>query len=161
MATCRRARCKPGSARSRCATPGSATARGTAKAGGSASPRPILPPYLRRARSIEELLPWLYLKGISTGDFAEALEALPGPDAPGLSASTITRLKAAWAEDHERWNRRDLSARRYVCFWADGIYFKPRLDHDKQCLLVIIGAGEAGHKDIVAVSDGYRESEQS
>ena len=120
----------------------------------------ILPPYLRRAHSIEELLPWLSLKGISTGDFGEALEALLGPGVPGLSASTIARLKAAWAEDHERWNRRDLSTRRYVYFWADGIYFKPRLDHDKQRLLVIIGADEAGHKDIVAVSDGYRESEQ-
>jgi transposase-like protein len=121
----------------------------------------ILPPYLRRARSVEELLPWLYLKGISTGDFAEALAALLGPDAPGLSASTITRLKAAWAEDYERWTRRDLSAKRYVYLWADGIYFRPRLDHDKQCLLVIIGADEVGNKDIVGLSDGYRESTQS
>jgi transposase-like protein len=121
----------------------------------------ILPPYLRRARSVEELLPWLYLKGISTGDFGEALAALLGPDAPGLSASTITRLKTAWANDYERWTRRDLSAKRYVYFWADGIYFRPRLDHDKQCLLVIIGADEKGAKDIVGLSDGYRESEQS
>ncbi len=121
----------------------------------------ILPPYLRRARSVEELLPWLYLKGISTGDFAEALAALLGPDAPGLSATTITRLKAAWAEEYERWSKRDLSAKRYVYFWVDGIYFRPRLDHDKQCLLVIIGADEVGNKDIVALSDGYRESEQS
>ena len=119
-----------------------------------------MPPYLRRAHSIEELLPWLYLKGISTGEFGEALEALLGPGAPGLSVSTIARLKMAWQEEYERWSRRALSARRYACFWADGIYFKPRLDHDQQCLLVIIGAGEAGHKDIVAVSDGYRESEQ-
>ena len=108
-----------------------------------------------------ELLPWLYLKGISTGDFAEALEALLGPDAPGLSASTIARLKMAWQEEYERWSRRDLSARRYVYFWADGVYFRPRMDHEKQCLLVIIGADEAGNKDIVAVSDGFRESEQS
>jgi len=79
----------------------------------------ILPPYLRRAKSVEELLPWLYLKGISTGDFGEALAALVGPDAPGLSATTIARLKAAWAEDYERWRRRDLSAKRY--FWADGV----------------------------------------
>jgi transposase-like protein len=121
----------------------------------------ILPPYLRRARSVEELLPWLYVKGISTGDFAEALAALLGPDAPGLSATTITRLKAAWAEEYERWSKRDLSAKRYVYFWVDGIYFRPRLDHDKQCLLVIIGADEVGNKDIVALSDGYRESEQS
>ena len=121
----------------------------------------ILPPYLRRARSVEELLPWLYLKGISTGDFAEALAALLGAQAPGLSATTITRLKAAWAEEYERWSRRDLSAKRYVYFWADGIYFRPRLDHDKQCLLVIIGADAVGNKDIVALGDGYRESEQS
>ncbi len=121
----------------------------------------ILPPYLRRAKSVEELLPWLYLKGISTGDFGEALAALLGSDAPGLSATTIVRLKATWADDYERWTRRDLSAKRYVYFWADGIYFRPRLDHDKQCLLVIIGADEIGNKDIVGLSDGYRESEQS
>jgi putative transposase len=121
----------------------------------------ILPPYLRRAKSLEELLPWLYLKGISTGDFGEALAALLGPDAPGLSATTIARLKATWAEDYERWQRRDLSARRYVYFWADGVYFQPRLDHDRQCLLVIIGADEIGNKDIVGLSDGYRESTQS
>jgi len=100
----------------------------------------ILPPYLRRAKSIEELLPWLYLNGISTGDFTEALAALLGPDAPGLSASTITRLKADWWQDYERWSKRDLSARRYVYFWADGVYFSPRMDEDRQCMLVIIGA---------------------
>jgi len=121
----------------------------------------ILPPYLRRAKSVEKLLPWLYLKGISTGDFGEALAALLGPDAPGLSATTIARLKAVWADEYERWTRRDLSARRCVYFWADGVYFRPRLDHDKQCLLVIIGADEMGNKDIVGLSDGYRESTQS
>ena len=121
----------------------------------------ILPPYLRRAKSVEELLPWLYLKGISTGDFGEALAALLGPDAPGLSSTTISRLKAAWADDYERWMRRDLSAKRYVYFWADGVYFQPRLDHAKPCLLVIIGADEIGNKDVVGLSDGYRESEQS
>ena len=121
----------------------------------------ILPPYLRRAKSVEELLPWLYLKGISTGDFGEALAALLGQDAPGLSATTIARLKASWTDEYERWLRRDLSAKRYVYFWADGVYFQPRLEHDKQCLLVIIGADEIGNKDIVGLSDGYRESEQS
>ena len=121
----------------------------------------ILPPYLRRARSVEALLPWLYLKGISTGAFGEALAALLGPDAPGLSSTTIARLKASWADDYERWTRRDLSAKHYVYFWADGVYFKPRLDHDKQCLLVIIGADDVGNKDVVGLSDGYRESEQS
>ena len=121
----------------------------------------ILPPYLRRAKSIEELLPWLYLKGISTGDFSEALTALLGPDAPGLSASTITRLKADWWEDYERWSKRDLSARRYVYFWADGVYFSPRMDEDRQCMMVIIGADEWGNKDVLGLIDGFRESIQS
>jgi len=121
----------------------------------------ILPPYLRRSRSVEELLPWLYLKGISTGDFSESLAALLGPDAPGLAASTIGRLKAVWWDEYEAWRRRDLSARRYVYFWADGVYFSPRMDRDKQCVLVIIGADAQGNKDIVAIVDGYRESAQS
>ncbi len=121
----------------------------------------ILPPYLRRAKSIEELLPWLYLKGISTGDFSEALAALLGPQAPGLSASTIVRLKQVWQDEMEHWQRRDLSARRYVYFWADGVYFSPRLDHDRQCILVIIGADEFGRKEPLAIVDGYRESAQS
>ena len=121
----------------------------------------ILPPYLRRTRSIEELLPWLYLKGISTGDFVEALAALLGPEAPGLSASTIARLKEVWQGELDRWQRRDLSARRYVYFWADGVYFSPRLDQDKQCILVIISADELGRKELLAVADGYRESTQS
>ncbi|MCH8998294.1 MAG: transposase, partial [Proteobacteria bacterium] len=137
---------------------------------GEAGPRirftsAILPPYLRRARSIEELLPWLYLKGISTGDFSEALAALLGPEAPGLSASTIVRLKEVWQGELERWQGRDLSARRYVTFWADGITFSPRLDHDKQCILVIIGADEHGRKELLAIAakipGGYRESAQS
>ena len=121
----------------------------------------ILPPYLRRARSIEELLPWLYLKGICTGDFSEALAGLLGSDAPGLSASTITRLKADWWEDYERWCKRDLSARTYVYFWADGVYFTPQMDEDRQCMLVIIGADEWGNKDVLGLIDGFRESTQS
>ena len=121
----------------------------------------ILPPYLRRAKSVEALLPWLYLKGISSGDFSEALAALLGPDAPGLTASTIGRLKAVWWDEYEAWQKRDLSARRYVYFWADGVYFSPRMDHDKQCVLVIIGADAMGNKDIVGMVDGYRESAQS
>ena len=108
-----------------------------------------------------ELLPWLYLKGISSGDFSEALAALPGPDAPGLAASTMTRLKARWRDEYEAWRRRDLPARRYVYFWADGVYFSPRMEHDKQCVLVIVGANERGHKDLVGMVDGYRESAQS
>ena len=121
----------------------------------------ILPRYLRRSKSMEELLPWLYLKGISSGDFGEALAALLGPDAPGLTASTISRLKALWWDEYEAWQQRDLSARRYVYFWADGIYFSPRMDHDKQCVLVIIAADALGNKDIVGLMDGYRESAQS
>ena len=112
-------------------------------------------------KSVEELLPWLYLKGISTGDFSDALAALVGADAPGLSANTIVRLKKVWQEELERWQGRDLSAKRYVYFWADGIYFQPRLDKDRQCILVIIGADDRGRKEVLAIDDGYRESAQS
>src|SRR5947209_3938510 len=87
----------------------------------------ILPPYLRRTRSLEELIPWLYLKGVSTGDFAEALQALLGPDAPGLSATTITRLKAAWEDEFAAWSKRGLEGERYVYVWADGVHFNIRL----------------------------------
>jgi transposase-like protein len=121
----------------------------------------ILPPYLRRSKSVEEMLPWLYLKGVSSGDFGEALAALLGPDAPGLAASTISRLKALWWEQYEAWQKHDLSSKRYVYFWADGVYFSPRMEHDKQCVLVIIGADAMGNKDIIAIMDGYRESAQS
>ena len=121
----------------------------------------ILPPYLRRAKSIEELLPSLYLKGISTGDFCAALAVLLGPEAPGLSASTIARLKEVWQGELEHWQRRDLSAKRYVYFWADGVYSSPRLDHDKPCMCVIIGADELGRKELLAIAEGYRESAQS
>ena len=121
----------------------------------------ILPPYLRRAKSIEELLPWLSLKGLSTGDFSEALAALPGPDAPGLSATTITRLKADWWDEYKRWSERDLSARHSVHVWADGVCFTPRMDEDRQCMLVIIGADESGNKDVLGLIDGFRERAQS
>ena len=120
----------------------------------------LLPPYLKRARSVEELLPWLYLKGVSTGDFQEALAALLGEQAQGLSANTISRLKAQWQADHRSWSQRDLSDRRYVYFWADGIYSHVRMD-DRLCLLVIIGVTEHGRKELVAVEDGHRESEAS
>ena len=121
----------------------------------------ILPRYLRRTKSLEDLLPWLYLKGISTGDFSDALAALLGADAPGLSASTLVRLKEVWQGEMERWQRRDLSARHYVYFWVDGIYFSARLEEEKQCILVIIGATAEGTKELVAITDGYRESAQS
>jgi transposase-like protein len=100
----------------------------------------ILPPYPRRSKSLEVLIPILYLKGVSTGDFEEALIALLGKDAGGLSATTVGRLKEAWSEEHARWSKRDLSAKHYVYFWADGIHVQARLEDAAQCLLVIIGA---------------------
>jgi transposase-like protein len=124
----------------------------------------ILPPYLRRTKSLEELLPWLYLKGVSTGDFSEALAALLGPEAPGLSATTITRLKAVWQEELVAWQQRSLAGQRYIYVWADGIYFNLRLedpDNARQCILVLMGATPEGKKELIAVADGYRESEQS
>jgi putative transposase len=120
----------------------------------------ILPPYLRRTKSIETLLPWLYLKGISTGDFTGALAALLGKDAPGLSAATISRLKSVWQDEYKHWQQRDLSNKRYVYIWADGIYCNVRMG-DRQCLLVIIGATGDGNKELVAIEGGFRESEQS
>lgn len=120
----------------------------------------LLPPYLKRARSLEELIPWLYLRGVSSGDFQEALSALVGEQANGLSANTVSRLKAKWLDEHKDWQRRDLSQKRYVYWWADGVYSNVRLD-DRLCLLVIIGVTEHGHKELVAVEDGHRESEAS
>lgn len=126
----------------------------------------ILPKYLRKTQSIEELIPWLYLKGISTGDFSEALVALLGPEAPGLSASTVVRLKEVWQGEYEAWSKRSLVGERYVYFWADGVYFNVRLGGDgegqnRQCILVVVGATPEGRKELVAIQDGYRESEQS
>ena len=121
----------------------------------------ILPRYLRKAKSVEELLPWLYLKGVSTGDFSEALAALLGPNAQGLSAKTITRLKADWWNDYEAWQKRDLSHRRFLYIWADGVYFKPRMAEERQCVLVIVGADEYGRKELLAMIDGFRESTES
>jgi len=120
----------------------------------------LLPPYLKRARSVEELLPWLYLKGVSTGDYQDALSALLGDQAKGLSANTISRLKQHWIDEHRSWCQRDLSQKRYVYWWADGIYSNVRMDN-RLCLLVIIGVTEHGHKELVAVEDGFRESEDS
>jgi transposase-like protein len=112
----------------------------------------ILPPYVRRSKSVETLLPILYLKGISTGDFSEALAALLGTDAAGLSASAIGRLKDGWADQHATWARRDLSAKRYVYVWADGIHLEARLQDAKQCILVLIGATAEGSKELVGAS---------
>jgi putative transposase len=118
----------------------------------------ILPPYMRRSKSIETLLPILYLKGISTGDFSEALAALLGKDAAGLSASAIGRLKDGWLDVHAAWQKRDLSAKRYVYIWADGIHLQARLEDEKQCILVLIGATPEGRKELVGFTDGARES---
>ncbi|MGY3413006.1 putative transposase [Bradyrhizobium sp. GM5.1] len=120
----------------------------------------ILPPDMRRSKSIETLLPILYLKGISTGDFSEALAALLGKDAAGLSASAIGRLKDGWLDEHAAWQRRDLSAKCYVYIWADGIHLQARLEDEKQCILVLIGATPEGRKELVGFTDGARESAQ-
>jgi putative transposase len=124
----------------------------------------ILPPYLRRSKAIEEFIPWLYLKGISTGDFSEALQTLLGEQAKGLSPNVIVRLKEQWTTEYEEWKRRGLTGKQYVYLWADGIYVNVRLEdteNKRQCLLVVMGATAEGYKELVAVMDGYRESEQS
>jgi putative transposase len=121
----------------------------------------ILPPYLKRTKSIEELLPWLYLKGISTGDFSEALSALLGKNAPGLSPATISRLKDAWSDELRSWQQRSLKGKEYVYLWVDGVHFGARMEDESQCMLVVIGATKHGDKELLAVVDGYRESEQS
>ena len=124
----------------------------------------VLPPYLKKSKAIEELIPWLYLKGVSTGDFSEALQALVGEQAKGLSANVIVKLKETWSQEYEEWTRRDLTGKEYVYIWADGIHVKVRLEDDanhKQCMLVVIGATPDGKKELLAIQDGYRESEQS
>jgi len=121
----------------------------------------ILPRYLRRMPSIDNLIPALYLKGISTNDFPAALQAILGQDASGLSPANIVRLKDVWEKDYLKWKSRDLSHKKYVYFWVDGIYFNVRLDDSKSCILIIIGADKHGNKELVAVSDGYRESKIS
>jgi transposase-like protein len=121
----------------------------------------VLPPYLRRTKSIDEAVPWLYLKGISTSDFPEALQALFGPDAKGLSANTVTRLKTAWEEEYQTWSKRSFKGKHYVYVWADGVHFNIRLEGERQCILVLMGATAEGTKELIAITDGYRESEQS
>ena len=120
----------------------------------------LVPPYLKRTKAVEEFIPWLYLKGISTGEMQPTLEALLGEGAKGLSANTVSRLKQLWEQEYDDWRQRDLSHRRYVYIWADGIYSRVRMD-DRLCLLVIIGSDETGRKEVLAVVDGYRESEAS
>jgi transposase-like protein len=123
----------------------------------------VLPPYLRRAKSVGQLVPWLYLKGISSPDFPEALAAL-GHDGAGLSATSVMRMKEVWREEWAEWSRRDLTGRHYVYLWADGVYFNIRLAEEgegRQCVLVVMGATEDGRKELVAIREGHRESEQS
>ena len=120
-----------------------------------------VPPYLRKPRPVGDPLPRPYPRGISTGDFGEAPAALPGPDAEGLSPSTVTGLKATWKDECETWRKRDLSGRRFVHVWADGGCFTPRLDSDRRCMRVVIGADEYGEKDVLAVMDGFRGNADS
>ena len=129
--------------------------------GGQRFSSAILPRFMRKMPSIEGLIPVLYLKGISTGDFGEALAAILGEGAKGLSASTITRLKEGWLEEHKQWSRRSLEGKEYAYLWADGIYVNVRLDDERSCLLVLMGATREGKKELVAISDGYRESKAS
>lgn len=121
----------------------------------------ILPKWARRTRSLDALLPVLYLRGVSTGDFQEALSALLGRDAPNLSPAVVTRLTATWADEYVRWQGRDLSARRYVYVWADGVYLQARMEDQAECMLVLIGATPEGRKELVGFQVGVRESTQS
>jgi len=121
----------------------------------------LVPRYLRRTKNIDELIPVLYLKGISTGDFTEALEKLLGKDIIGFSAEQIVRLKTVWQTEYETWHKRDLSGQKYVYFWVDGVYFNVRLEDERQCILVIIAARSDGTKELLAVEDGFRESKES
>lgn len=121
----------------------------------------ILPKYLRRAPSLDAVIPALYLRGISTGNFQEALEAIMGKSAKGLSAANITRLKSSWEQEYKNWNKRSLKGKRYVYIWVDGIYFNVRLGDDRICFLVILGALPNGKKELVAIHNGYRESKIS
>ena len=121
----------------------------------------ILPRWARRTRSLDALLPILYLRGISMGDFGEALAALLGRDAPNLSPSVVARLRSEWEADYTRWQRRDLSARRYVYIWADGVYLQARMEPQAECMLVLIGATPEGRKELLGFQVGVRESAQS
>jgi transposase-like protein len=121
----------------------------------------ILPPYMRRSPRVDEALPVLYLKGLSSGDFGEALTVLLGPEVAGLSASTITRLLQSWQEEYQAWRKRPLADTDYVYVWADGLHFGVRLEEDRLACLVIMGVRGDGRKEVVAIEDGYRESSES
>lgn len=119
----------------------------------------ILPPYLRRTKHLEEFIPWLYLKGISTNDFSECLQHLTGNSSASLSPTTVVRLKESWAKEFQVWSKRSLAGKRYVYLWADGVHFNVRLEDDRQCILVLMGATEDGQKELLAIEDGYSENE--
>ena len=121
----------------------------------------LVPPYVRKSRSLETALPWLYLKGISTGEMQAALEVLVGPEAKGLSASTVARLKQTWRAEYEAWRQRRFDQDRWVYIWVDGIYSGLRAEHQRLCALVVIGVNEHGEKHLLALEDGLRESTQS
>jgi transposase-like protein len=121
----------------------------------------LVPPYVRRSRSVDAVLPWLYLKGVSTGDMREALAALVGKEAAGLSAAVVSRLKARWTKEYAAWKRAPLGKDRWVYLWADGIYSGLRADEQRLCLLVVIGVNERGQKRFLAIEDGVRESAES
>src|SRR5260370_18438098 len=112
----------------------------------------VLPPYLRRSKTIEEVIPWVYMKGVSTGDFGEALQSLLGEDAPGLSANVVVKLKEQWTAEFDVWQRRSLTGKEYVYLWVDGIHFNVRLEDERQCILVVMGATADGKKELVAVT---------
>jgi putative transposase len=121
----------------------------------------ILPPYMRRSPRLEEAVPVLYLRGLSTGDFSEALQALLGSAASGFSATTVTRLLKVWQEEYSVWRKRSLAGKEYVYVWADGVYFNVRLEEDRLACLVIVGVLPNGRKEVIALEDGYRESTES
>ena len=123
--------------------------------------RKILPPYLRRTPSLDEAIPWMYLYGISTNDMTESLEALLGPAAKGVPPTTVSRRVEIWKQEYAGWNQRSLADQQYVYLWADGVYFNIRMEEDKACIRVLLGATAVGRKAIIAIADGYRESEPS
>lgn len=121
----------------------------------------LVPPYVRKTRSLEAALPWLYLKGVSSGEMEAALEVLVGPEAKGLSASTVSRLKQSWAQEYQEWQKSRLDKERWVYVWADGVYSGLRVEQTKLCALVVIGVNDRGEKRLLAIEDGVRESTQS
>ena len=121
----------------------------------------LIPPYLRKAKNIEDLIPWLYLRGISTNDMTDVLAGLLGVDPVGFSASSVVRCKKVWEDEFSAWEKRSLKGKRYVYVWADGVYFNVRLTGERACILVLIGATHDGRKEVIAIHDGTRESEQS